>query len=187
MEPGVDTGGALPECPADADACSTSSSGDELTPGAVAALDDGGADAAAPRDADADAADTWPCGPGAPYSSRQFDRSSSYTSMARDIELSSLGGGGGGGGGDAAGARDTGAGAWAAFEVAEPSTETAFLMRGLKDALTKKARGAAGSWACSRLCMQTRPAPPRGSAQAATPGCGRGLKAPRKGACGDGS
>ncbi|KAI8464095.1 MAG: hypothetical protein J3K34DRAFT_127278 [Monoraphidium minutum] len=111
-----------------------------------------------------------PCAAGAsppvPYSRRQFDRSRSFTSLSRDIELSCRGGdddgGGGGGDGDddssstssgasdmsadgrapsgaaAGGGGDSGWALQGALEVEEPSTETAFVMRSMRDALTRK-------------------------------------------------
>jgi hypothetical protein len=100
-----------------------------------------------------------------PYTERQFDRSRSFSGLASSIELSALGAGG-----DADGCDENGTGAesdaattstsgwhrapsaaaaapsceddsWAApFEVDEPSTETVFVMRSLREALNKKVR-----------------------------------------------
>ncbi|KIZ01998.1 hypothetical protein MNEG_5961 [Monoraphidium neglectum] len=92
------------------------------------------------------------------YSKRQFDRSSSFTGLTRNIELSVRGGASGGSSssgsddsdddaapGDRARSGSGRGGAeasWAqphgVFEVDEPSTEIKFVMRGLREALTKK-------------------------------------------------
>jgi hypothetical protein len=94
------------------------------------------------------------------YSKRQFDRSSSFTGLTRNIELSVRGGASGGSSssgsddsdddaapGDRARSGSGRGGAeasWAqphgVFEVDEPSTEIKFVMRGLREALTKKVR-----------------------------------------------